>query len=116
MTGSREWADHATIYRALVQVMVESEDRPVLVHGGARGADLMASAIARRLGFEVEEHRAHWRPEGVYNPGAGLARNQEMVKLGADVCLAFIKDYSRGATHCVTMAQQAGIYTVIYRA
>jgi hypothetical protein len=36
-------------------------------------------------------------------------RNQHMVSLGADLCLAFIANNSPGATGCMKMAHRAGI-------
>jgi hypothetical protein len=39
-----------------------------------------------------------------------------MVDLGADICLAFIKDQSAGASHCAARAIAAGIPTLKFTA
>lgn len=115
ITGSRDWTNWIMIRDALGEILTSAPSPVTVVHGGARGADMIAASIARRWGAEVEEHRAHWRTNGVYNPGAGPARNQAMIDLGADICLAFIKNNSRGATHCATQAERAGITTIVFR-
>ena len=110
VTGSRDWTDRATIERALAQVAVRGA---VLVHGGARGTDRIAASIWRRWGLRCEEHRADWNRDG---RAAGMARNRQMVAAGADLCLAFIRHQSRGATHCAATAEAAGIPTRRYEA
>ena len=106
ITGSRDWGDWRTITKALIDA-ADGKPRPVtVVHGCARGADFLAAHAARKLGWEVEDHPARWDRDG---KAAGPIRNQAMVDLGADVCLAFIKDGSRGATHCADLAEKAGI-------
>lgn len=117
VTGSRDWDDVGTIFDALRVIPLLTYYRPVIVHGGCRtGADAIADRIGRQLGYRVEVHRADWRPMGVYNPQAGLARNRKMVDLGADICLAFIKNGSRGAANCAGLAEAAGIETRRYTA
>lgn len=120
VTGSRDWYDSSILAALNVGWNVaEVEDRGplVIVHGHCpTGADAFADVWARTRGVKYERYPAIWRPNGVYNPQAGLIRNRKMVELGADQCLAFIRNGSRGATHCAGLAEEAGIPTVRYTA
>lgn len=143
VTGSREWASdlYATRPGKKYPAMIDgwrqapSPDRDVMqsalrdararangrhmviVHGGARGADHLASM----LGFyadnaHTEPHPADWdrQDDGSYDRSAGFRRNQKMVDLGADLCLAFLKKGAgnRGTKHCADLARKAGIEVV----
>lgn len=114
VTGSRTWTDRRTIRDALVQAWRDCGDA-TLVHGDATGADRIAASIWEWGRLPVEPHPADWRPSGIYNPHAGKARNQKMVDLGADLCLAFIRDSSAGATDCAARAEEAGIPVRYFR-
>jgi hypothetical protein len=110
ITGSRDWWDVTTIMGALLPIH-EAHPEAVLVSGGCpSGADAIAEAIWHGFDGEVEVHPANWK----LGKSAGILRNNEMVDLGADVCLAFRKNYSRGTTHCANAATMAGIPTTWY--
>lgn len=120
VTGSRTWRDYALLSAAIVtNVFEHADDKPApignvtIVHGACpRGADALADKFAKHSHCTVERHPADW---DTYGRGAGFRRNAEMVNLGADLCLAFIKDDSRGASHTADLAEKAGIKTVRYR-
>lgn len=111
ITGSRDWLDFEFIKEKLVAFTENvSGDSVTLVSGHCpTGADFMAEQVAKSLGWIVETHSADWT---MYGKRAGFVRNDHMVKLGADLCLAFIKDGSKGATMCSTLAEKAGIRTI----
>jgi hypothetical protein len=129
ITGSRDWTDRDVIEHDL-RLLYAEHGALVIVHGCADGADSIADAWAARHGnhneITVERHPADWatcaptcRPEhrqvdmhgDTYCPAAGIRRNAAMVAAGADLCRAFIKDGSKGATTCARLAERAGIPT-----
>ncbi len=56
-----------------------------ILHGGARGADQLASRIAARLGYAVEVYEADWST----GRRAGPDRNLRMLDAKPDLVLAF---------------------------
>lgn len=113
VTGSRDWTDHAAISRALDETLTRAPQEPqiIVVHGDCpTGADIVAKVWATTwCGDErvtEEPHPAAWH---VHGRAAGPKRNAHMVNLGADICLAFIRNGSRGATHTADLAEKAGI-------
>ena len=135
VTGSRSWTDRYTIMTAIERPTIDAfsrGDTVLVIHGDAGGADRIARNVVRGWhadGWPIDEHAmpAKWaecapdcpphrrtRAVGVatYCPTAGHRRNAEMVNLGPDLCLAFVRDNSRGATNCIGLAQAAGIPTV----
>jgi len=114
VTGSREWDNTATIHAVLDELLAGPHDQlPILVHGAARGADTIAADHWKSFGLPDEPHPANWNRYP--KRSAGHIRNAQMVQLGADLCLAFILNNSRGATGCAALAKAAGIPTTIYR-
>jgi len=111
VTGSRDWTDSQFVDVILAGFLPDSV---VLVSGACpRGADALCEDFARRNGWTIERHPAKWNELG---KRAGFVRNAEMVNLGADICLAFIKNGSKGASHTARLAEAAGIRTERYEA
>lgn len=128
VTGSRDWGDSLRFSHALYWATLGSVDDVVVIHGAndddERSLDLIAERLAKQLGMPTEPHPADWptcapecnpkhrkvnRRGQEYCPSAGHRRNAEMVALGADICLAFIRNGSKGATGCADLAEKAGI-------
>lgn len=110
ITGSRNWTDEKKIERAIqIATLGQSKSRTVIVHGAAKGADRIAGTIAEGMGLHVEAYPADW---DVHGKSAGPIRNQQMVDLGADICLAFPLGESRGTRHCMQAAEKAGIKVI----
>lgn len=112
VTGSRDWTNRELLYKVLGE-LTSNDVRHILVHGDCpTGADKMADEWAAcQPDIIVEKYRAGWE---VYGRRGGPIRNQYMVSLGADICVAFIKNKSRGATGTANLAEDRGIKVVRY--
>lgn len=125
VTGSRNWTDRARVYNALrylceIQGLMYEPDehgntmpdpsRITVVHGACpTGADFYADEWCLSNDFLAETHPADWAR---YGKRAGYIRNDEMVMTEPDLCLAFIKNNSPGATMTADLAEKHGIKTV----
>lgn len=88
--------------------------RMILVQGYARGGDKLAREIWKGWGGEVEDHPVsseEWDRVGL---SAGHKRNEYMVSLGADLCVALPKGESPGTRGCEKFAKAAEIPTYLY--
>lgn len=114
ITGSRDWTNRDQMFSILENAFNNHLDRDtatVLVHGDARGADRMAADVWENQGMTTEAHPANWTLLG---KRAGIVRNAEMVALGADLCIGFLRPESIGTKHCLKIAKEAGIPVLSY--
>lgn len=112
VTGSRDWRRPDDI-TAMLEAALSEHPHLMVVHGGCpTGADAMAGhwAVERQVPMKV--YPAEWT---IYGKRAGIIRNNHMVHSGADRCFAFVRNGSRGASHCAAAAMGAGIFTVVVR-
>lgn len=86
----------------------------VLIHGGARGADLLSAKWVSKLfpSVPIEEYKADW---DTFGKSAGYLRNKQMLDEGKpNYVIAF--PGGKGTANMVKQAQDAGIKTfeIIY--
>lgn len=123
VTGSRTWTLAEPICSILDTLLHHSRaaDRTmIVVHGDCRsGPDRTAKTwVARQnarskgpSGVIDDPMAADWS----MGRSAGPRRNEDMVDSGVDVCLAFIENQSRGATHCADYAERKEVPTFRWR-
>jgi hypothetical protein len=102
--GDRNWSSESVILERLSKLPAGT----TVIEGGARGADQMAGAIARRLGLPVVEVPANW---GLHGRAAGPIRNRKMLDMSPTLVIAFHPDLakSKGTADTVREAGRRGI-------
>ena len=106
--GDRGWRNGALIERMLVHY-----GATMIIHGAARGADLLGEAAAKHLQIPYLGIPAEW--DKLVN-SAGPIRNQRMLDKGKpDMVLAFhgYISGSKGTKDMIERAAKAGVPTVL---
>jgi hypothetical protein len=121
-TGSRDWVNPTWIRTDLSELLWHAHQRRqrlVIVHGAHwEGVDLHVAEWCSEIltlatmatALRVEAYPANW---AAFHKSAGPRRNQHMVSLGADLCLAYPKGGSYGTRGCARMAAAARIPTLV---
>ena len=116
VTGERDWTDEQQVHNAIATVLRRlNTNDVVVVHGDCpTGADSFAQSFCEKHGVAFERHPG--KDHGQW-PFCGPNRNSHMVKLGADICLAFwsgSKIEKSGTFNCLRKAVKAKIRVLIY--
>jgi hypothetical protein len=107
--GSRDWRDWRTI-DARVRALPNGS---TVIHGAARGADLLAAGAAVRFGYGVQAFPANWKH---YGKAAGIIRTLAMFDSGIDLVTAFQRGGSRGTQFGIDEARRRGIPVEVFTA
>lgn len=121
--GSRKFSDPLKATAAIVSRVGRLPRSTALVHGDAAGADRLAAAAAKRIGFAIVAFPAHWqvhsddcRCKGYgWCREAGKRRNLEMLDLKPDLVIAFWNGSSTGTLHTITNARERGLPLEVIR-
>ncbi len=118
VTGPRDWPSPHQVRKVLSDLYDVTNKTFELVHGACpTGVDAFADAWGRELGdVWVESYPAHLFGKW---PQCGPIRNEHMVSLGADLCVAFVAPCTRqwcrkpqphnshGTENCIKFADAA---------
>lgn len=104
VTGSRNMTNYALVEKTLRVFDINARALPVLIEGGAQGADRLARTAAQKLGWRIQTFEAKW---GTNGRAAGPIRNQEMIDSYLHVLIAF--SGGRGTADMVARATKAGV-------
>jgi len=121
VAGSRDFTDYGLV-KGIIEATISKYNIPIeiLVHGGAKGVDLLAKRWADSKGILAIEFPAHWHDldvpgaviktnkYGKYNSRAGHDRNIRMAEYG-NVLIAIRKNNSPGTTHMINTAVEHGL-------
>lgn len=99
--GSRNWRQLPLMQTVLSRILTLLNQRFVVLHGGASGADSVAGIAAGHLGLDVEIKRPAWHEHG---KAAGMIRNTQMLERKPDYVIAFWDGKSRGTLDTIQKA------------
>lgn len=104
ITGSRYYTNKESIENEIKKF---SNDNLLIIHGGCKGADLLAEHVCKKLDIKTKIYQANWS----LGLKAGPLRNIEMLNQKPDLVLAFHENISesKGTKHVISECQKRNI-------
>jgi hypothetical protein len=112
--GGRDYEDMYSFENHLEKIF-ESRGitNPIIIQGGAGGADTLAKSYANMYYLRCLEFPANWP---LYKKRAGPIRNQQMLDEGKPhLVIAFPTKNSRGTYDMINRSQKAGVETLVVK-
>ncbi|MBU6293176.1 MAG: DUF2493 domain-containing protein [Planctomycetes bacterium] len=105
VTGGRDFGDRNLLFSGLDRIHAENPIT-MIIHGGAKGADALASEWAASRGVPVEVFKPNWR----LGRHAGLQRNNDMLASKPELVVA--APGGKGTADMVAKAKKASLKVV----
>ena len=109
IAGSRNFTDYEIVKKSLKNFLVlkNTSDKPTIICGMARGADMLGYRLAKEYKLPLKEFPADWNRFG---KRAGHIRNEQMAKYAHEykngVLLAFWDLKSKGTKSMIELAKK----------
>ena len=111
IAGGRDFNDYTLLTKVCNEAIprMAGDNTPVIISGGAAGADSLGEQYAQENGIAIERHPADWKKHG---KAAGPIRNAEMAAC-ADFLIAFWDGKSRGTQNMMMNAVKKDIPCIV---
>lgn len=106
VSGSTKFHDYEFVKEKLDDLLSQREEKILIIEGEAPGVDQLAFQYAKERGYAHLGNPALWER---YGKKAGPIRNKEMADFGADACVCFWHEESRGTTNMMNIAKKRGL-------
>ena len=114
VTGDRELNDYRFVADRLATLLAKRLPEVVILHGGCRGADMLADMFA--IDHRIDQEPYPVTPDEWTRLGgaAGPLRNGRMIAANAHAVVAFATKQSRGTRDAIAKAKAARLPLVVY--
>ena len=102
IAGSRSFKDYSLL-KTKMDFYLKNIKSPVIISGGARGADTLGEQYAIERNLPGEQYPADWS----IGKHAGFVRNEKMAQV-ADALIAFWDGKSKGTEHMINTMKKMG--------
>ena len=116
IAGSRDFTNYEIVKKSLKNFLVskQTSDKPTIICGMARGADMLGYRLAKEHNLPLKEFPADWS----IGKMAGYIRNEQMAKYAAEsgngVLLAFWDGVSKGTCHMIDLAKKHNLEVHVF--